>query len=161
MTPRNHQYNTDILVRGSAPYKLVAQPRENGRPKPGGRFPCAEDQAVPSTESLHRWRVISCRLLTPEPKRNRNRKWARVTTSPSKGRDSRRCGATRIPNADDQTRFPFLREVFPGYGLVVDPACGRRPAPHVMAGGVLVIGCNKPRPVTRQQPFAQPHSAAW
>ena len=156
MARTNHQHS-DIRVRGRTLCNEVAQLRENGCPAMGGRFRCAEDQAV---HPFCGWRVISCRLLHPDQKRNRNTKRARVTTSPSKGRDSRRCGATRIPNADDQTRFPFLTEAFPGYGLVVDPACGRRPGPHVIAGGVR----HRPQETsvsTSLATFRTATSAAW
>ena len=102
--------------------------RENGRPIAGGRFLCAEYQAVPSS----RWTGLVEAVTSPDQKGNRYTNRARVNNSPSKGRGTRRIGATRASNLEDQTRF--LYGVFPGNGLVVDPACGLRPGPQVIVG---------------------------
>ena len=110
--------------------------RENGRPELGGCFLCAEGQAAPS----RRWTGLVEAVTSPDTKGNRYRNRARVKTSPSKGRGARRVGATRASNSGDQTGFSFPREVFPGNGLVVDPACGRRPGPQVMASGFALAG---------------------
>ena len=84
--------------------------RENGRPIAGGRFLCAEGQAVPSS----RWTGFVVPVTSPDPKGNRYRNRARVNTFPSKGRGTRRIGATGASNSGDQTRFLSSARVFPG-----------------------------------------------
>ena len=63
--------------------------RENGRPIAGGRFLCAEGQAVPSS----RWTGLVEAVTSPDQKGNRYTNRARVNNSPSKGRGTRRIGA--------------------------------------------------------------------
>ena len=145
MQTESHNH-TDRRIRGVS--SCINALRENGRPIAGGRFLCAEGQAVPSS----RWTGLVEAVTSPDQKGNRYRNRARVNNSPSKGRGTRRTGATRASNSDDQTRF--LYGVFPGNGLVVDPACGRRPGPQVIAS--CHAGCKKPRSVSLQEPFAQP-----
>ena len=147
MRPESHNH-TDRRIRGVS--SCINALRENGRPIAGGRFLCAERQAVPSS----RWTGFVEPVCSPAPKRNRYTKRARVNNSPSKGRGIRRTGATRASNPDDQTRF--LYGVFPGNGLVVDPASGLRPGPQVIVGEFALADGKKPRSVSRQEPFAQP-----
>ena len=142
--------NTDYRCRGASSFDFATQ--RDSRPTVGGCFLLrTELQAVPS----HRWTGFVEPVCCPAPKRNRYTKRARVTNSPSKGRGIRRCGATRASHFGGQTRFSFLREVFPGNGLVVDPACGRRPGPQVMVSGGFVAGCEQPPSVSHREPFAQ------
>jgi hypothetical protein len=137
--------NTERRCRGECSYDYATL--DNSRSLVGGCFLCAEGQAVPSA----RWTGFVEPVCCPDPKRNRYRNRARVMTSPSKGRGARRSGATRASHLGGQTRFSLLRQVlrelFPGNGLVVDPACVRRPGPQVMASGVFVAGCEEPRSV--------------
>ena len=146
---RTEFYNQlDRPIRGDDSCEIAL--RENGRPIAGGRFLCAEGEAVPSS----RWTGLVEAVTSPDQKGNRYTNRARVNNSPSKGRGTRRTGATRASNSDDQTRFLF--GVFPGYGLVVDPASGRRPGPQVIVGEFALADGKKPRSVSRQEPFAQP-----
>ena len=147
MQTESHNH-TDRRIRGVS--SCINALRENGRPIAGGRFLCAEDQAVPSS----RWTGLVEAVTSPDQKGNRYRNRARVNISPSKGRGTRRIAATRASNSDDQTRFLF--GVFPGNGLVVDPANGLRPGPQVIVGEFTLADGKKPRSVSRQEPFAQP-----
>ena len=120
----------------------------------GGCFLCAEDYETapcqPRTGYLHP-------VAPPDSKRNRDRKRAWVHTSPSKSRGARRKGATWASNSGDQTRFFLPEQVFPGNGQVVDPAT--RPTSRSKSdccSRFCACRLKKPRPVHRQELFAEP-----
>ena len=146
------EYNRTDYRHCAIDSNTIAQ-REFSRLTMGGCFLCADERETAPCQSRTGHLVP---VALPDSKRNRNRKRARVNNSPSTSRGARRKGATTASNSGDQTRLFLLREVFPGYGLVVDPA--KRPTSRSTSDGRRANArrLKKPRPVHREELFAQP-----